>query len=132
VTVLSAQWQTRKLSARKSASVLVVTFSGALNANSASFVGSYHLLSAGRNRRLTKPVALTSAVYDPGKNSVSLTPKGAKIPRGSVELQITAQRIVDIVGRPVSGNAGGNYVSVLSRGVSAAAVDALSSRGELP
>ena len=72
---------------------------------------------------------MTSAVYDPGSDTVTLTPKGGKVPSGPLELEINAAQIVDALGRPVSGNNGGNFVSALSHGVSAAAVDVLFAAG---
>ena len=43
VTVLSAGWQTRKLSKKKTTKVLVINFSGALDPNAARMLGDYQL-----------------------------------------------------------------------------------------
>ncbi len=123
------KWQTQKVGPQKTEKVLVVSYSGALNSTTAQDLGFYHLLSPGRKKRFTKSDPLTAADYDPGSDTVTLTPKGGKIPTGPLELKIDAAQIVDMLGRPVSGNSGGNYVSALSHGVSAAAVDALLSGG---
>jgi len=106
-------WQTQKLSRKKTENVLVVTYSGALNATSAQNLGAYHLLSPGRKKSFTKADRLTSAVYNMGSNVVALTPKGGKIPGGPLELEINAAQILDSRGRPVSGNSGGNFVTAL-------------------
>jgi len=111
--------------------VLVVSYSGTLNSTSAQDLGAYHLLSPGRKRQFTKANPLTAAVYEPGSDTVTLTPKGGKIPTGPLELKINTAQIVDVLGRPVSGNSGGNYVSALSHKVSAAAVDVVLSGGDV-
>ena len=126
ITVLSAQWQTLKLSKKKTEKVLVVTYSGALNPSDAQDLAAYELFSQAR-KKFTKRDSLTSATYNSSNNTVTLTPKGGKIPTQPLELEIIAADVLDPLGRPLAGNGtpGGNYVVVLPRGVSAAAVDAL-------
>jgi DNA-binding beta-propeller fold protein YncE len=115
VTVLGVDWQTRKLSHRRTEKVLVVTFSGSLETASAESLASYHLLSRGRGKAFTKPNRLASAVYDTAAHTVVLTPRGDKVPSGPLELEINTSSIIDMTGQAVRGNMGANYTASLSR-----------------
>jgi len=130
---VSAHWQTLKLSKKKTEQVLVVTYSAPLNPNDAQDLAAYELFSQAR-KKFTKRDPLTSAAYNASTNVLTLTPKGGKIPTQPVELEIIAADVLDPVGRPLAGNgtSGGNYVAVLPHGVSAAAVDVLLARDQLP
>ena len=140
------QWQTEKRSKRKSAKVLVVTYSGALNAGDAQDLAAYHLVTPGKNKQFAtkgaKTVKLTSATYDPAAHTVTLTTKGT-VPNPPLQLQINPAMVHDGEGRPISGNVmltlgkGGITVSssaeasVVSQ-VSAEAFDALLLMDQLP
>jgi hypothetical protein len=124
VTVLGVQQQTHKLSKKKSTTLLVVSFSGALEKGPAETPGDYHLVALGKAKKsgkpAGKPVALTSAVYDPARNTVTLTPRGT-VPNQTLQLTITAAGTLDAQGRPIDGNhdgqPGGNAVVVVSKQV---------------
>jgi hypothetical protein len=151
VKVLGVQWQSRKLSRKKTAKVLVVNFSGALEPGPAQNLADYHLVALGKAKksggRATKPVALTSAVYDPAMETVTLTPRGT-VPKRTLQLTINAAGTLDAEGRPIVGNQGGNVVVKIGRRggvrlssaersgppvrIPAAAVDALLALGTLP
>jgi hypothetical protein len=120
VIVLGVQWQARMLSKRKTAEVLVIRFSGALEPSPAQDLGDYHLVALGRGKkhgaRNTKRVALASAIYDPSVHTVTLTPRG-KVPNQAVQLTITAAGVLDAQGRLLDGTgdgqAGGDFVVVV-------------------
>jgi hypothetical protein len=122
VTVLGVQEQTHRLSKKKSTTVLVVSFSGALETGPAENPGDYHLVALGKARKSSKPpgklVALTSAVFDPTRNTVTLTPKGT-VPNQTLQLTVTAAGTLDAEGRPIDGNRdgqpGGDAVVVVSK-----------------
>ena len=103
VTVLSAHWQTLKLSKKKTEKVLVVTYSAPLNPSDAQDLAAYELFSQAR-KKFTKPDPLTSAAYNASTNTVTLTPKGGKIPAQPLELEIIAGDVLDSLGRPLAGN----------------------------
>jgi len=123
VTVQGIQWQTRTLSKKKTARVLVVSFSGALEPGPAQDLGDYHLASLGKAKksgaRASKPVALASAVYNPALDTVTLTPKGTVVNQ-TLELTITAAGTLDAEGRPIDGSRdgqpGGNLVATFGKG----------------
>ncbi len=54
--------------------VLILTFSGALDSVQAQNLGNYHLSYAGPGRLSGKSIALASATYDPVLHTVTLTP----------------------------------------------------------
>jgi hypothetical protein len=141
--VLGLQWQTRKLSKKKTTKVLVVRFSAALEPGPAQNLGDYHLVALGKGKKSGaggKPVALASASYDPAAHTVTLTPRG-KVPAQSLQLTITAAGTRDVQGRPLDGNRdgqpGGDAVVTIGKGgvpiaaVSARALDALLDSGSL-
>jgi len=118
VTVQSVRWQTEKLSRHKTAKVLVVSFSGALEPGPAENLADYHLATLGKARKSgihpTRPLALTSAVYSPAMVTVTLTPKGT-VPNQTLQLTITAGLVLDAQGQPIEGNQGGNFVATFGR-----------------
>jgi len=111
--------------------VLVLAFSGALNAVSADSTGAYALAPVikvkptgkGKNRkpattRLGAPVAPASAVYSASNNSVALTPRGKLAATKPEELIVNGALISDALGRAIDGNddgqPGGNYIATVS------------------
>ena len=130
--------------AQKSSQVLVVSFSGALAPATAVNVANYLLIAPRKakkgGKRSGKPVALTSAVYDPVQHTVTLTPKGS-VAKETLQLTINATGTVDAQGKPIDGDRngkpGGDFQASfggagihLSR-ISPAAVDSLFERGIL-
>jgi hypothetical protein len=100
-----------------------VNFSGALEAGPAQNLSDYQLASVGKAKKSgippTKPVALTSAVYNPSLDTVTLTPRGT-IPKGPLQLTIIAAGTLDAEGRPIDGKRdgqpGGNFVATFGAG----------------
>ena len=83
VTVTTLEWQTEKITRKKSIEVLVISFSGPINSTDASDLAAYTLDSATKanhNTTYSKPVPLTKASYDAAANSVMLSLRG-KIPK---------------------------------------------------
>jgi hypothetical protein len=136
VTVTSIQFQSQKTSKKKTTKVLVVSFSGALEAGPAQNLGDYQLATLTKGKKGshgTKPVPLVSASYGASMNTVTLTPRGTP-PTGTFQLTIIGSVVLDAEGRPITGNQGGNVVETFGKGgitLSAAAVDALLVKGDL-
>jgi hypothetical protein len=110
VTVQGIQWQARKLSKKKTARVLVVSFSGALDQGSAATLGDYHLVTAGKDKKLgtgdDEPVPLAAAAYDPAAHTVTLTLRGT-VPKQTLQLSITGSSLLDASAQPIDGNRDG-------------------------
>jgi hypothetical protein len=110
VTVQGIQWQTRKLSKKKMARVLVVSFSGGLDPSSAATLGNYHLVAAGKDKKFgtrdDTPVPLVAAAYDPAAHTVTLTPRGT-VRKQTLQLSITASSLLDASEQPLDGNRDG-------------------------
>ena len=90
VTVTGVQWETLKVSRKKSARELVVSFSGGLNSADADDLAAYALDSAKRVKKstvYTKPVPLASALYNAGTNTVTLRLRG-KPPAQTMQLTV--------------------------------------------
>ena len=106
VTIASLEWQTEKISRKKSIKVLVVSFSGPINSADASDLAAYTLDSATKSHHkttYTKRIALASASYDAAENRVVLSPRG-KIPNQTLQLTINLADIVDASGGKLAGN----------------------------
>jgi hypothetical protein len=103
--------------------VLVVSFSGSLDAGPAQGLGAYHLVAAGKDKKVgtkdDKNLAIASASYDPAAHTVTLTPRG-KVPSQAVQLTITAAALLDAHSQPIDGNRdgrpGGDYTATGARG----------------
>jgi hypothetical protein len=121
VTVTSVQWQTMKLSGHRTAKVLEVFFSGALNSAAADRLTAYTMDSATYSKKTgtqyNKPIALSSVNYNAANNSVTLTPTGT-FPNVAMRLSINASLVLDAEGRQLDGDAdgnpGGNYTALLN------------------
>jgi hypothetical protein len=117
----------------KTETVLVLGFSGALNAGAADDPNAYQLApiikvkarGKGKHRqpsriKLGTAVAPASTVYNASNHSVTLTPRGKLNAAKPEELTINATLVTDALGRPIDGNddgqPGGNYVATFSRG----------------
>jgi hypothetical protein len=115
----------------KKETVVVVYFSGALNAASADNAGDYvfppiikvKASGKGKNRKpattkLGSPVSVASAVYNPPNNSVTLLPSAKLTVTKPEELIIDGTLITDTLGREIDGNddgvAGGDYIATIS------------------
>ena len=122
VTVESVRWQTLSLGHKKTAKVLVVTFSAALDPSDAQDASAYHLVSSRPGQksgpRGSKTIPIASAIYNPFARTVTLTPRG-KLTNKPLLLSINTALVRDTQGRPIDGNlggqAGGNFVAAISR-----------------
>jgi hypothetical protein len=108
--VTGVQPQTKKLSKKKTAQVVVVSFSGALEPGPAQNLSDYSLGVLGKSKtgglHVTKVINLSSAVYNASANTVTLTPAG-KLPTQTLQLTITAGGTLDAEGRPIDGQGNG-------------------------
>ena len=130
--------------------VIVIGFSGGLNAAEASSIGEYQLIVAGKKKSFTaknaKNLPLASAVYSAANNAVTLTTKKKLVLNKLMELVVDANPpsgLQDTSGRSIDGNRdgqpGGNGVAVLkgksvtlaALAVSPAMVNVLSEQGGL-
>ncbi len=136
VTVESLQVEKVKVGKGKKAkreTVLVLRFSGALNAGAADNVGAYQLApvitvkAKGRGKhkkpattKLGTPVTPASAVYSASSNQVTLTPRGTLNLRKPEELIVSGALLTDTLGREIDGSgngqAGSEYIATLSGG----------------
>ncbi len=113
----------------KKETVLVLQFSGALNAGAADNANAYELApvitvkATGKGKHKKPPtttlgtsVKLASAVYT--SNQVTLTPRGTLNLAKPEELIVKAALVTDTLGRQIDGNdngqAGGNYIATIS------------------
>ncbi len=102
----------------KTIEVIVVQFSGALEAAGAQTIANYTLATAPSGKQKSAPVSLTQAVYNASKFTVTLTPQRQPLVLSPpVKLTISAAGLLDSLGRPIDGNddgkPGGNYVVTL-------------------
>jgi hypothetical protein len=136
VRATSIQFQSQKLSKKKTTRVVVVSFSGALEAGPAQNLGEYQLATLTKGKKGshgTKPVPLAAASYSASTNTVTLTPRGT-LPSAAFQLTIIGSGVLDAEGRPIAGNQGGNVVETFGKSgitLSAAALDALLAQGDL-
>jgi uncharacterized repeat protein (TIGR01451 family) len=92
------------------ASDLVVDFTGALNPTDAADLAAYHLVTLGKlnkktHQQATKPVKVTSAVYNPATDTVTLAVKG-KLPNQPLQLSVNTSSVLDASGQPIAGTSG--------------------------
>lgn len=102
----------------KTIDVIVVQFSGALEAADAESLANYTIATVAQGNKKSKPVVLTQAVYNASKFTVTLTPgRQPLVLSPPVKLTISAAGLLDKFGRPIDGNddgqPGGNYVVTL-------------------
>jgi hypothetical protein len=101
----------------KKETVIVLQFSGALNATAADNASAYDLAPVitvkasgkGKNRKPAKtkrgaPVPVASAVYTSSNNQVMLTPHGALTASKPEELIVNGTLLTDTLGREIDGN----------------------------
>jgi RHS repeat-associated protein len=152
VTVTSLTQEPMKMGTGKKAkkeTVLVLDFSGALNAAAADNTSAYQLApiikapakGKGKHRKpptvkLGPPVPPASAIYSASKDSVTLIPRGKLKP--VEQLTVIGALVTDANGVPIDGKddgqPGSNYVAVIGKsGVSVgAAADAIVASCQLP
>ena len=135
VTVESLQVEKIKVGKGKKAkkeTVLVLQFSGALNAGAADNANAYELAPVikvkatgkGKNKKpattkLGTPVTVASAVYTASNDQRHAHAPGQAEASKSEELIVNAAIVTDTLGRPIDGNddgqPGGDYIATLSR-----------------
>ncbi len=120
VTVIGVAIATVHLTKKKTATDIVITFSGALDAADAGIVANFHLAAPGKGKKAktySKPIGLKSATYGSSRVTLQLNGKLALSP--APQLRITASGILDALGRPLDGNGdgqpGGDYVALLTK-----------------
>ena len=90
---------------KKTTQVIVLQFSGALNANCAQSTSSYDLATIpATKRQKSQPVALSQAQYNAATNTVALITRKPLVLNPSLKLSLNAARLLDTYGRPLSGN----------------------------
>ena len=120
-TVQQESLEKIKTGKRKSAEVIVLQFSEALNAGDAQNTGTYSLATVSKTKKQkSKPVALAQASYNATMSTVTLRTRSPLVLNPPIELTIKAVRLLDALGRPLDGNysgqSGANFVAVLSKG----------------
>jgi RHS repeat-associated protein len=123
VTVLKVSIQKETVKKHKKETVIVLQFSGALNASDAQnrllFSLAPETVTKKHVIKLGKPVAPASAVFNASTNTVTLTPKKALVLNPPEQLTIISSGLLDTLGRALDGNddglPGGNFVATLSK-----------------
>jgi hypothetical protein len=100
--------------------LIVLHFSGALNAGDAQSIGNYTLATIPSNKtQKSTAVALSQATYNPVNNTVTLVTRSALVLNPPLKLTINAAGLLDSLGRPLDGNHDGqpegNCVVTLSK-----------------
>jgi hypothetical protein len=97
---------------KKSVEVIVVKFSGGLNAADAQNINEYSLVTVPtKKKQKAAPVALTSASYTASALTVTLTTRKALVLNPPIKLTITAASLLDALERPLDG--GVNFTTTL-------------------
>jgi hypothetical protein len=115
--------QTIKVRGKK-VKVIVLNFSGALNASSAQTISNYRLVTAGRDKKFgtkdDKRVVLKSASYNASTHAVTITPKAALPTTQSLQFRAIGSSLKAASGRLIDGDhngqAGGDAVSTIVKG----------------
>ena len=119
--VLSVSIQTVRLGkSKKTTQLIVLQFSGSLNAGGAQSIGDYSLATIPTSRRQkSKPVALSQATYNPANNTVRLVTRKPLVLTPPLRLSINAARLLDSLGRPLDGDQdgqpGGDFTTALTK-----------------
>jgi len=120
VRVLSVSIQAVRLGkTKKTTQVIMLQFSGALNAGSARGIGNYSLATIPSNKKQkSKPVAISQATYNPANNTVRLVTRSPLVLNPPLKLTLNAVGLLDNLGRALDGDhdgqPGGNFVATLS------------------
>ena len=107
----------------RTVTVIVVQFSGALDAATANTLANFSVVTAGKNKKSgthdEKTVALVRATYNATSHTVTLTPRNPLVLSPSLQLHINAAGLVDVSGLPLTANnngrPGGSFTAVLSK-----------------
>jgi hypothetical protein len=114
VRVLSVSIQAIRMGkSKKKTQVIVLQFSGAVNAAGAQSTSSYRLATVPANKRQkSQSVALSQAPYNAATNTVTLITRKPLVLNPPLRLTVNAGRLLDNLGRPLCGNC----VATLSKG----------------
>jgi hypothetical protein len=122
VTVVTAafavQLQQQKRGRYRPTPAILVRFSGALNAVSASNVAAYTLttVAAGKAHK-SRAVPLAQALYNPAAHTVTLLLGKTRVRKPPLQLRISGTSLTDALGRPLDGNGdgrpGGDSVTIV-------------------
>ncbi len=123
VTVQRVSIQKQVVSKRKTTTVIVIQFSGALNPLTAQSLASYALttevITKKHGTTLGKAFPISKAVYSASTDTVTLTTKKALVVNPPLQLRVNGSSVLDSLGRPIDGNddgqAGGNFLATLSK-----------------
>ncbi len=109
VSITGVGWQTVKLGRHKPTTVLVVSFSGAIDPGRATALSGVAATPAARGKKTgaghAQTIALRSAKYNPATNCVTLTP-ARPVPNATMQITINATAILDAEGRPIESQPG--------------------------
>ena len=108
---------------RKKVTVLVLTFSGALDSGSAVALGNYRLGTAGKDKKFgTKDDVLTKfskATYDSRLHTVTLTPRKSLVFTKPLQIRVNFGGLRDSSGRLIDGDddgvPGGTAIASVSK-----------------
>jgi hypothetical protein len=114
---------TRLVNKRGAVTGIVIQFKDVLSSTGAMNLMNDRIVTAGRDRKLGTrddiKVKLRSAVYDPNKKMVTLTPSSRLVLNQTGRLNITARCLLDPFGRPLDGDRdgqpGGDFSANLTR-----------------
>ena len=121
VEVLNISIQAVRLGkSKKRTQVIVLQFSGALNAGDAQSIGDYSIVTIPSTKKhKSTVVALSQATYNAAINTVRLLTRKPLVLNPPLKLTINGAGLLDSLGRPLDGNRdgqpGGNCVATLSK-----------------
>jgi len=106
---------------KKTATDIVISLSGAIEAVDADNLANHHLAAPGKGKKsktYSKVIHLSSAAYNAATHQVTLLVHGKLALNRPPQLRITASGMLDALGRPLDGNhdgqPGGDYVAFLT------------------
>ena len=107
---------------KKTTQVIVIQFSGSLNAGDAQNAGDYSVATISSNKKQkSKAVALSQANYNPANNTVRLVTRKPLVLNPSLKVTFNAAALLNAPAAPLDGNhdgqSGGNCVFTLSKQV---------------
>ncbi len=116
VRVLSVSIQSVRLGkTKKTTQVIVLQFSGSLNAPDAQSLGNYSLATIPSSKKQkSKAIALSQATYNPDKNTVRLVTRKPLALNPPLRLTANSLGLLDTLGHPLGGNHDGQQGRVFA------------------
>ena len=116
VRILNVSIQAVRLGkARKTTQVIVLQFSGSLNAADAQRLGNYSLTTIPTSKKQkSKAVALSQSTYDPANNTVRLLTRKPLVLKPSLRLTANSLGLHDTLGHSLGGNHQGQQGEVFA------------------